>query len=89
MISNSFVSTTVQRECLQFWAFWVLRWDLWDPEEVPTVPSASFAAANGARKAASAGTLDQEFQVQVQEIILFNSLKIKYMDFDVKKIEIN
>ena len=47
--STSFIPTfTVRRICLQFWAFSeLLRWDLWEAGEVPTVPSGSFAPALG------------------------------------------
>ena len=47
--STSFIPTfTVRRICLQFWAFSeLLRWDLWEAGEVPTVPSGSFAPAQG------------------------------------------
>ena len=47
--STSFIPTfTVRRICLQFWAFSeLLRWDLWEAGEVPTVPSGSLATAQG------------------------------------------
>lgn len=47
--STLFIPTfTVRRMCLQFWAFSeLLRWDLGDVGEVPTVPSGSLATAQG------------------------------------------